>query len=594
MTFAAAFAKANAKKNINMPMMPDQSVDNQHGHEEVPMMYRAQVSGRCSLQFASNNSDLGRWTEEWVYPDDSNNKQPHYQYPEPALGLDGNIYRMKIKFPFRVFSNCGQDSIFRPVIGKDGIPFIPGSSIKGLFRRLLELDCVSVEWKEKWDLKIKDYCGDPDNPGKLRFLKAYPVGDWAGTKQVEIFHNGSSHMETRYCMVDVVHPQQDRQVKRTGSAKAIALISLFQPTMIVELSSSVELSSQEWKDIEGLFKRALRQGLGGKTSTGYGLWACPKDKYPINIPLKGIGVCSLLRNNEPEFRPNIFKAALRGHVSRILGGVSSEDIAKRKTSELFGSNGGPGVVDVYWKWKPEKCIFEKYGIENTPVYRIEGELNLDVRKSIEDERQKTINFLKLVAQFAYTMGGFGKSWRRVWHKGPDNWERELKGFRQSYQTRAIGCHWELELSDGFSEFDTIENPSDLKKFLENLYQSAKDYTNQPGNQHTTWKETWHPDNVSVYSKVVTSSEAIDLFHQSSEHPFRTTPAISGKNQAQEFSFSSVWHRMLPIGNGRYLEIVTAFHGDRTPWNRNHTDQLIPFTKELKKIGMSQAWGNTVS
>jgi CRISPR-associated protein Cmr6 len=592
MTFAAAFAKANAKKSTNMPLIPDQSVSNQNGHEEVPMMYRAQVSGRCSLQFASNNSDLGRWTEEWVYPDDSNNQQPHYQYPKPPLGLDGNIYRMEIKFPFRVFSNCGQDSIFRPVIGKDGIPFIPGSSIKGLFRRLLELDCVSTEWKKKWNAKIKDYCGDRDNPGKLRFLKAYAVGDWAGTKQVEVFHNGSSHMETRYCMVDVVHPQQDRQVKGTGSAKAIALISLFQPTMIFELSSSVQFSPEEWKDIGGLLKRALRQGLGGKTSTGYGLWVCPQDNYPINIPLKGIGVCSLLRNNEPEFRPNIFKAALRGHASRILGGVSSEDLTKREISKLFGSNHEPGVVDIYWKWESRKCLFEKYGAENTPIYKIEGELKIDVHQPQENEYDRTIDFLKLVAQFAYIMGGFGKSWRRVWHKGPDDWERECRGFKQTYQTRAIGCHWEWV--DKISESDAIKDSSDLEKFLKKLYQSAKDYTHQSGNQYAKWKEVWHIDKVSVYSKVVNSSEAIDLFHQGSEHSFRTTPAISGKDQAQKFFFSSVWHRMLPIGDSKYLEIMTVFHGDRTPWKREGTDQLKPFIQELESIGMSLTWGNTVS
>jgi CRISPR-associated protein Cmr6 len=54
--------------------------------------------------------------------------------------------------------------------------------------------------------------------------------------------------------------------------------------------------------------------------------------------------------------------------------------------------------------------------------------------------------------------------------------------------------------------------------------------------------------------------------------------------------SSVWHRMLPISNNKYLEIVTVFHGDRTPWD----NQLNPFIQALESIGMSQTWGNTVS
>jgi CRISPR-associated protein Cmr6 len=127
--------------------------------EQIPMMYRAQISGRCSLMFAGNNADLEQWRDEWVYPNYQNNNQPHYQRKEPKLGLDGNIYRIKIEFPFRLSSNCGQDSILRPIMGKNGIPFIPGSSVKGVFRRA----CSSQQ--------ANGYCGDKDNlnPGSLRF-----------------------------------------------------------------------------------------------------------------------------------------------------------------------------------------------------------------------------------------------------------------------------------------------------------------------------------------------------------------------------------------------------------------------------------------
>ena len=101
------------------------SITNPH---QVPMMYRAQIGGRCSLQFAGKNDDLEAWRNEWIYP--QKNQQPLYQYREPLLGKNGKFYRIKIDFPFRVFSNCGQDSILRPVLGKNAIPFIPGSSIK--------------------------------------------------------------------------------------------------------------------------------------------------------------------------------------------------------------------------------------------------------------------------------------------------------------------------------------------------------------------------------------------------------------------------------------------------------------------------------
>ena len=49
--------------------------------------------------------------------------------------------------------------------------------------------------------------------------------------------------------------------------------------------------------------------------------------------------------------------------------------------------------------------------------------------------------------------------------------------------------------------------------------------------------------------------------------------------------------MLPIDCNQYLEIVTLFYGDRTPWkHRNEGDQLEPFIRELEDKGLQLAWG----
>ncbi|HAG81719.1 MAG TPA: hypothetical protein DCL61_11255, partial [Cyanobacteria bacterium UBA12227] len=236
MVFAKALQKAIAQKgdDINIPIPSNEGNDDNDGDdweptnpEQVPMMYRAQVQGRCSLQYARKNEDLNRWTEEWIYPNPQQNQTPFYQHTEPKLGLDGLVYRLKVEFPFRVFTNCGQDSILRPTIGKNGIPFVPGSGIKGLFKRLLGNPQVSEELQQK----VKKYCGSPEEQGILRFHGAYPVGDWAGTKTVQ---SRNPQAETIYRLVDVVHPQQKRQIEREGSAQAIAIVSFFQPTFVFE------------------------------------------------------------------------------------------------------------------------------------------------------------------------------------------------------------------------------------------------------------------------------------------------------------------------------------------------------------------------
>ena len=51
--------------------------------------------------------------------------------------------------------------------------------------------------------------------------------------------------------------------------------------------------------------------------------------------------------------------------------------------------------------------------------------------------------------------------------------------------------------------------------------------------------------------------------------------------------------MLPLPDNQYLEIVTVFHGDRIPWQRQGQDQLKSFIEAIKsKLEItSPTWGN---
>jgi CRISPR-associated protein Cmr6 len=139
----------------------------------------------------------------------------------------------------------------------------------------------------------------------------------------------------------------------------------------------------------------------------------------------------------------------------------------------------------------------------------------------------------------------------------------------------------------------------LKQFLNNLQNCLKIYLRQTEISYQNFKEAWHSNNLTVFSKVVSQSQAIGLFHDDN---FKTTLAIGGRvphnNHPKEVNppqaVSCVWHRMLPIGKDQYLEIVTVFHGDRgkgkDPWQREGLDQLQPFIDALKKQGLEYTWG----
>ena len=574
MVFAQALKKAANQKpdklakmglEVKEPERTDQWDPDPNG---VPMMYRAQVQGRCSLHDASRkNTNLDDWTQQWTYP--RKNGEAGYQRKSENLGEQGSVYRIEVEFPFRLFSNCGQDSIARPVMGKDGIPFLPGSSVKGLFI----CGCSKPE-------QVAKYCGREQHiqgkmqhlPGSLgfRFHGAYPLGNWA--KQ----------------MVDLVHPQGSRQVGtgfKEEKASASALISLYQPRMVFEFSC--ENKAVDWKEVKNILLGAIQLGVGGKTSSGYGMGGnfpgnpLIHPKAAIAAEFKAKGVSSLLRDGSPEFRPNAFKAGLRGHLRRLLSGVSNQDSeVKAVVERWFGHQKAPAAVSLFWEM-PKQAVFEDLGKKDrNPTYSVQGTLYADIARKADGEAQyrKDAALLKDLVMFAYVMGGFGKSWRRVWHEQflPDYHKKKF----------AIGCHW-------FSpDLDGIQTVGQLKQFLEGLYRRCYEFLGKTERSvgSMSWREAWHPKRVAVFCRLGKESKAVSLFH---DDAFKTTPAIGGRSPGDDrpTGISSVWHRMLPLKNGtEFLEIVTVFYGDRRPWLREKVDQLPVFVKQLKDNEFKVIWG----
>jgi len=568
--------KSKADQLATMGMEVDQTtrLDQwQTDPESVPRMYRAQVKGRCSLHDASKgNQDLDWWAREWTFPNEKG--EAKYQRSCPPLGQQGAIYRVEVEFPFRVFSNGGQDSIARPMIGKDGIPFLPGSSVKGLFLRA----CTTEQAAKYCGREVRQQGKMQHLPGTapLRFHGAYPVGNWANR------------------IVDLVHPQGNRQIgtdplkttknrkEQEESASASALISLYQPQLVFEFSCPPQQFEQiNWREVESILIGAMQLGVGGKTSSGYGLGGNIPGKPPIrpntrlSFKLEGKGVSPTLRDGTPEFRPNLFKAALRGHTRRLLAGVAQGTTVDDVVHRWFGHTKSAATIQLIWQERRVAQFADINRPDLNPTYNVEGILYADFQpRSVRQQDERDIALLQKIFEFAYVMGGFGKSWRRVWH------ETFMPNYHKS--NFAIGCHW---LS---SEVDEIQTSKHLREFLTRLHTQCCAYlgVDEHKTQAANWRESWHPNRVAVFCRTGMNSTAVALFH---DDTFKTTPAIGGRNPNDERPkfVSSVWHRMLPLKNGtEYLEIVTVFHGDRTPW----VDQLQHFVQAVKNAGLKHTWG----
>jgi CRISPR-associated protein Cmr6 len=555
-------------------------------------MYRAQVGGRCSLQFINSNrktqntvqeDDLEEWLREWLYPSLSQAPQdpdcaPTYCHQPPPLNLEGSSYRIQVEFPFRLFSNCGQDSIARPVIGKHGIPCLPGSGVKGVFRRACENPA-----------QVKKYCGDRNDliPGTsgLRFHAAYPIGNWGNR------------------ILDVVHPQENYQIggPRKGHESAHPLISLYKPQLVFEFSAP-DPSTIDWSEVEAILRRAIALGIGGKTSVSYGTGGhLPGQKATApnfgrshrQFRFSGDAISPKLLTGESEFRPNLFKATLRSHARRLLAGAVGATGPTKKTAartspmqqevdRLFGHTDAPGVVQVVWQ--PTQIPDDE---RNQGVYHATGILHLGIDENHPQAKDGDMAFTLKLLRFAYLMGGFGKSWRRVWHHTFYPSYYRQSNYPQSKTKFPIGCHWVSE------DVEPVADKDELQDFLQTLHQDCCDRLGTRKPHPESWRESWHPQRVAVYCRPNDnkSDAVIRLFH---DDIFKTTPAIGGKGPGDERpkKVSSVWHRMVPISAGGHLEVVTVFHGDRTPWHRQRENQLQLWTQQLVENGLELSWGTS--
>lgn len=532
----------------------------------IPMMFRAQIEGRCQLQrLPQARDDAFRWADEWVEGCDRD---------VPQFGP--RVRTVECRISWRFVTNSGQDdSVIRPAIGAGGHPYYPGASMKGAFARC----CTPAE--------ALRYCGGEEKgeikPGILRFHGGYPKDNSWRKRQ----------------LVDIIHPQEEWQVKNQKDHRAFVQMSLYQPTLTFGFSSRKPLEESEWEHIFKIWDRALQQGIGSRVSAGYGQPRTHTENSLVKAFLKGEGLASQLIDQTGEFRPNLFKAALRGHTLRLLGGVTDEKTAELLTKKLWGGfrgkngaivgelgisfNAAIADLDVYSEGSPPYDL---------PVYELkQGRLDILLMKDCSDKRKKSLrSFAIQLLKFSMLLGGFGKSWRRVDHRKffPDYLKKGDKAI--------IGCHWEW-YGQAEKLYIPVRDITEITVFLNKIHGKAKDWVTR--NKETLkaagsdWREAWHPRRVQVWGRIADNrfeSDAVYWFHQD------YCPGQSIKQSALTGNIGKIgriWHRMYPhytIENGElvktkgFVELLTIFRDDS-----DTTQDFLDFL-DSSKSDFQLLWG----
>jgi CRISPR-associated protein Cmr6 len=460
-------------------------------YSKVPMLFRAQVGGRSQLQFVEKGKepDAVRWAQEWI-------SRVETVTPNDFTALETKEYTIA----WRLLTNSGlDDAIIRPVVNAQGLPCLPGSSMKGMFRR-----ACTTEQAERYCGKLLP--GNDWRPGLLRFHGGYPVNP-----------NWTEHL------VDIIHPQQTRQVQRDNrSGKALAQISLFKPTLKFGISSRSPLPEAEWQIIWQIWEQALAEGIGSRVSAGYGQVGGLSPTKPLyKVRLKGQGQAPKLLTGVGEFRHNLFRGALRGHALRIFGGLTDIGMAERLVGQLFGdTEGHNGIVGLLkLQFVESKLTLGSFGRDKyaQPCYEVEGELSWLVTREFSDpdQRKALQNLVASLMQFAMILGGFGKSWRRSDHR------KFYEDYYEDSYKALIGCHWEWlderakRVNVKVSRLEQIGAFLDVVRSNAEAWMRWQKFTPQPNRWAKDWREAWHPSRVEVWGRLADnyeSSEAIHWFH----------------------------------------------------------------------------------
>lgn len=535
--------------------------------DAVPMEYRAQIENRCKRQYPKTG-DATRWVDEWITG--SRSTAPF----RPVAGK--NLRILIVRIDWRLLTNSGTDEgVIRPVIGAGGWPLIPGSSIKGLFRQACRR--LHPDQLARWCGNPPDRAKESDGTqGSLRFHGAIPTDQRWQDRLLDIVHG-----QQRWQLWDPDWDQQRNRWNNRIRHNANAIISLYQPELCIAISTSdAHMSSQDWDLIQETLDAALAQGIGGRTCAGYGSVAEGSGNVPFHdvifeCGLEGQGIAStLLSRDAGEFRPNIFRAAIRGMALRLFGGLCSTNDARRQTGRLFGSidrlDGGlqRGLLDCHFRNPEVELATWGDGQMLSHVFAATGILQWKLTTNALD--QPTTNLLKKLLSslhaLTYCLGGFGRGWRR-----PDHFIFYPDYYALGTLKPAIGCHWQLRDASILTRHPewAVASSDMLGKLLRSARENGIRWlTNQgvacqeqPAQSKASWREIIDPEFMQIWmrdAQSISDAEAIHWFHKvptpnqdgrSNPHGLKHS-SIAGyvrqsTNDPRATEVSRIWNRMLP-------------------------------------------------
>ena len=315
--------------------------------------------------------------------------------------------------------------------------------------------------------------------------------------------------------------------------------------------------------------------------------------------MKGQGLASQLIDRSGEFRPNMFKAALRGHTLRLFSAVTDENTAEELTKELWGGFAGTNgaiVGHLGIAFNPVDLELDEFRCNNNvrmPTYELnKGVLNILCMNNCADEYKKELkNLATQILKFSMLIGGFGKSGRRIDHR------LFFPEYLEPGDKPMIGCHWEFT-NESTKYYFPVNSLSHITNIIDGVQNAVKTWLifkgKTPSNQVNSWRESFHVQKVQVWGRIAEDEDdslAVRWFHGN----YKGNQSIkSSRLTGRMGNIGRIYHRMYPryikTNDGEikkkgkeYVELLTIFP-DKTD---ETTKQFLAF---LPTSGFEKLWG----
>jgi CRISPR-associated protein Cmr6 len=296
-------------------------------------------------------------------------------------------------------------SVFHPVYG---VPYIPASTLKGIFRA----------WADKnWqNVKVDRVLGPRDctSLGTVQFFDAFPMKPCLALDVVTPNWSWNGIQEVKY------------------KAEPHVFLVMNKPTLKIGVATTSIGNEKDVECVSSCLKEALACGLGSRTSAGYGRVANRPTTLPkelvrgFSFEMKTQGIYGA-DPRSPEFRITAVRGILRYWFRAIALGIYSPKWCKRLEAELFGSI-ETDFQDLD-KVKPTegairlsvKLSSSSTGNSTAP-FEYKGEIYL------ESKDEQCVEVVEKLLILASHLSGVGRGSRRPLHKNSGRWR---------------GCFWRL-------------------------------------------------------------------------------------------------------------------------------------------------------